>query len=508
MLLEASRGAEAQSAASRFIETHGPDVRENSWIRRVFSFPVVLAALLVVLTVLTVRERFSDPDMWWHLKTGEIIWNTHSIPRVDVFSYTAAGHPWTAQEWLSELTIYGAYRLGGYTGMMLWLCVAASLIVIGGYVLSALYSRNVKVAFLGGLTVWLFGTVGFAIRPHMLGYLLLLGELLVLHLGRTRDARWFFALPPVFALWINCHSSFIFGLIVLGVVQACSFLEFECGLLVSRRWDGNARKALAAAFGLSITALFLNPLGPKLIWYPIGVMFNQPINIGIISEWQQPEFNSGRGFGLLAIAALILIVPLLRREKLHLQELLLTALPFYLAIRHERMMFVFGILAAPVLCRLLGTAWVGYKPERDSPVLSGMMIALAAIPIMLGFPASRDLTAQVQKQNPLKAVEFLRRSGLSGRMLNEYVYGGYLIWAAPDRKVFVDGRADVYEPAAVLGDYARLTRLNGDPRSVLDKYRIDFCLLARSEPLTRVLPLLHGWRTVYSDQQAIVFERE
>src|SRR5690242_20193591 len=85
-------------------------------IRSVFSFPVVLAALLVLLTVLTVRSRFSDSDLWWHLKTGELIWNTHVIPRVDSFSFTANGHPWTAQEWLSELSIYGFWKLGANTG--------------------------------------------------------------------------------------------------------------------------------------------------------------------------------------------------------------------------------------------------------------------------------------------------------------------------------------------------------------------------------------------------------
>lgn len=477
-------------------------------VARVFSFPVVLAALLVVLTVLTVRGRFSDPDMWWHLKTGEIIWNTHSIPTVDVFSYTAAGHPWIAQEWLSELTMYGAYHFGGYTALMLWLCIAASLVVVGGYVLSAVYSRNVKVAFVGGLLVWFFGTVGFAIRPHMIGYLLLIAELLILHLGRTRDARWFFALPPLLALWINCHSSFIFGVFVLAVALACSFLEFECGLLVSQRWHRSTRKALSAAAGFSIAALFLNPIGSKLIWYPIDVMFNQPINVGMINEWQQPEFNTMRGFGLLALVALILIVPLLRREKLYFHELLLTALPFYLAIRHERMVFVFGIVAAPVLCRLLATAWEGYAPNRDSAVVSGTMIALATIPIVLGIPTSRDLAAQVQKQNPIKAVEFIQRSGFSGRMLNEYVYGGYLIWAAPDRKVFIDGRADVYEPAGVLAEYVRFTGLKVDPKSFLDKHRIDFCLLAREEPIARVLPLIPGWRKVYSDEQAEIFARK
>src|SRR3954453_12529046 len=104
-------------------------------LRTVFCFPVVLGALLVLLTVFTVRARFSDPDMWWHLKTGEIIWNSHSIPRIDVFSFTTNSHAYTAHEWLAQLVIYASYHFGGYTGLMLWLCIVASLVSIFGYVL-------------------------------------------------------------------------------------------------------------------------------------------------------------------------------------------------------------------------------------------------------------------------------------------------------------------------------------------------------------------------------------
>ena len=87
--------------------TLGCDVTDpgNSRWRRVsqfaFSFPAVLLSLLIVLTVFTVRSRFADPDMWWHLKTGELIWNSHTIPRTDPFSFSAAGYRWIAQEWLS-----------------------------------------------------------------------------------------------------------------------------------------------------------------------------------------------------------------------------------------------------------------------------------------------------------------------------------------------------------------------------------------------------------------------
>lgn len=477
-------------------------------LRNVFSFPVVLAAMLAVLTVLTVRGRFNDPDMWWHLKTGEIIWNTHSIPRVDLFSFTAAGHPWIAQEWLSDLTIYGAYKLGGYSGLMLWLCVLACLVVIAGYALSAIYSRNLKVAFLGGFIVWFFGTVGFAIRPHMIGYLLLIVELLILHVGRTRNPRWFFTLPPLFALWINCHSSFVFGLVVLGVILACSFLGFQCGLLVSRRWDQSVRHTLAVAAGLSLAALFLNPIGPKLIWYPIDVMTTEKLNIAAVSEWQPLAADDVRAWALLGVAALIFLLPLLRRIDLRFQELLLVALGFGLAAQHQRMVFLFAILAAPVLCRLLSDIWDQYEPDRDGLLLNAVVMALAALALGLGFPSSRNLAQQVNNANPEQALEFIKHAGLSGRMLNEYVYGGYMIWAAPEQKVFIDGRADLYDPSGVLAAYGRWATLQEDPRLLLERYGIRLCLLSKNHPMAHVMPLLAGWRVVYSDSGSVLFARQ
>src|SRR3979490_1429822 len=116
-------------------------------LRRIFSFPVMLAGLLSVLAVLTVRQRFDDPDMWWHLKTGEVIWTTHTIPTTDLFSYTTNHHAWIPHEWLSQVLIYGAYRFGGYSGLMLWLCFFTTALLIGGYILCSLYSGNSKTAF-------------------------------------------------------------------------------------------------------------------------------------------------------------------------------------------------------------------------------------------------------------------------------------------------------------------------------------------------------------------------
>jgi hypothetical protein len=480
---------------------------KRSLLDLAFSFPVMVAATLVMLTVLTARSRFNDPDLWWHLKTGEIIWNTHSIPQTDLFSFTTNNHAWTDHEWLSQVTIYGAWRLGGNVGLMLWLCVCTSLLLIAAYALCSLYSGNAKVALLGALITWFFAAGGLGIRPHILGYLLLTCELLIVHLACSRNARWFLLLPPLFVVWVNCHGSFFLGLIILAIFLFSSFFEFRVGSLGASRWDKSQRRMLALAFALSVGALFLNPVGLNEVVYPLDVMFHQSTGLASVDEWQPIAFDNARAFGLLAIAAFLFVLTLVRPVELRLDELLLFAVGFGMALRHSRMLFVFGVIAAPLLSRLLSNAWDRYDPARDRHAPNAILILIALSIAGLAFPDSQQLDLQVQKENPVKAVEFIRRTGLSGRMLNDYAYGGYLIWALPEHKVFMDGRADVYDWTGVLDEFGAWATLRTDPKVLLDKYRVNFCLISRNAPMARVLPYLPGWKMAYSDEQSVIFAK-
>ncbi len=476
-------------------------------LRKIFSFPAMLASLLAALAVLTVRGRFDDPDMWWHLALGKSTWNTHSLPTRDLFSYTTGHHAYVPHEWLSQVCIYAAYRFGGYSGLMLWLCFFASALLVSGYLFCWVYSKNAKIALLGALTIWLFATIGLAIRPHMIGYLLLIGECLILHFGRTRDPRWFFALPPLFAVWVNSHGSFFLGLVLAAVALLISFVQFRAGLLVSSRWLPRQQQMLGGAIGLSILALLLNPVGMNQLLYPLGTMFHSSIGVSAVQEWQPLGFDDVRAFFLMGALGCVFLIVIIRRIDLEFHELVLLGIGTWLAISHRRMLFVFGILLAPVLSRLLSTAWDNYDPERDLPVPNAILIALSLLTIYLGFPGPASLAKQVEMQSPVKAVEFIKKAGLSGNMLNDWAYGGYLLWAMPEHPVFIDGRGDVFELTGVLGDFADWATLQKDPNDLLMKYRIDFCVLARPSSMATVLHLLH-WKTVYSDDNSIVMVKD
>lgn len=478
-----------------------------SFLKRVFSFPAMIACLLAVLAELTSRLRFDDPDMWWHLKMGEVIWTTHTIPTSDLFSYTTNHHAYTAHEWLSQLLIYSAFRIGGYSGLMLWFCIATSAVLIAGYALCSLYSENAKVAFAGAMTIWFFATIGFSIRPQLIGYFLLIVELLLLHLGRTRNPRWFFCLPPLFVIWANCHGSFSLGIAVVGLLLFSSYFNFQCGSLVTASWDRRGRRMLMVALALSVVALFLNPVGVKLILYPLDALLKPSIGVSMVSEWQPLQLSDVRGLGLLGVLGCISLLVIARWSELFWHEVLFLALGTWLAVSHRRMLFPFGILAAPVLSRLLASSWDKYDPAQDRPPANAFLIATSLLVAFWAFPNRQNLAAQVEEKSPVKAVEYIEAHHLSGPILNEWLYGGYLIWAAPDHPVFIDGRGDVFEWAGVLSEYEQWAELQSAPNVLLDKYKINFCLLARGSPMAVILQLLHNWTVVYSDSNSVILVR-
>jgi len=476
-------------------------------LRRIFSFPVMLAATLVALAVLTVRSRFNYPDLWWHLRTGQIVWTNHAIPRTDLLSFTTGEHAWVPHEWLSQLGIYAAWRLGDYSGLMLWFCTLTAALLAIQYLSCSLYSENVKVAFLGALVTWFFATVGLAIRPQLVGYVLLACELLVLHLGRSRDRRWFLLLPPLFALWVNSHGSFFLGLIVLAVALISGFIDVTAGLVTSRPLDAARRRTLLWSAALSVAALFVNPVGWQLVAYPLRTVFDRRMQLDAVTEWQTLSFDDIRAFGLIAVAGAIMLIALVRRTALYVDEVALLAVAFGLAVLHQRLLFAWGIVAGPVLCRQLADTINQYSLARDRSLPNAVLILTSLAVTFAAFPARSNLASQVDRGNPVEAVEFVRRAHLTGRMLNDYVYGGYLSWALPRQKVFIDGRADVYAWTGVFQDYGAWATLQEDPNLLLDKYRIDFCLLSRSAPQARLLRYLPGWSERYSDSRSVIFVR-
>src|SRR5207244_12422812 len=157
-------------------------IRLSGQLRRAFSFLTMLAFLLVTLEFIMTRGSVLDPDIWWHLRNAEYLFQKHQLPRADMYSFTVAGHPWINHEWLAEIPYYLAWRAGGLSGINAMMFATISLIFLGLLYLSYIETRHFKAAMVACSFLTFIASVSFGPRTLLFGYLYLLLVLSILQL--------------------------------------------------------------------------------------------------------------------------------------------------------------------------------------------------------------------------------------------------------------------------------------------------------------------------------------
>ena len=484
-----------------------PPAAHTSWTglaASVFSFPVMCMFLLAAVIFGFSVRQIAEPDIWWHLRDAAYLLQHHSFPSVDTSSFGAAGSPWLDYEWLSESAFFLGFKAMGLQGVLAACFGVLVLIYIGVYYRSCRAGADCKDATLTTLLAIFLGVVSIGPRTLLFGWLCMVGLLLVLdRFQRTGKGLWL--LPPLFALWINLHGSWVFGMVVLVLAIASGLVEGEWGLVVARRWTPGELKKLLLALAASLAALFVNPFGYKLLLYPFDLLFRQQSNMKGIEEWQSVDFSTGDGKLALIMILALLAAALFSRRRWKLEEVLLTAFALWAGLSHVRFLFFAGLVLAPILAPRL-KLFPPYQRELDKPWLNAGIIAVIVGSLIFFFPSAAQLQQKVDETYPTAALEFMQRQHLNGRIFNEYVWGAYMEWNAPELKPFIDGRADIFAYNGVLEDHYKATLIER-PFEILDKYHIDYALLQPERPLTYLLEHSPAWRLIYSDKVAVLFER-
>ncbi|MDX1663796.1 MAG: hypothetical protein R3272_08380 [Candidatus Promineifilaceae bacterium] len=480
--------------------------------RRLFVLLFVMA-----LFAMAVRETV-DPDMWWHLRTGELILE-QGIPRADPFSFTVRGTPWVAHEWLSQLLMWLLYRVGGLSALIV---ASAALITVTFWLVYLTCPGHPYLAAFGTLLAALASAITWGARPQMFNLLFMaLFVLVVERVHRDRlSPRALILLPLLTALWANLHSGYLLGVVLLATYTAAFAVdrlrasprgEAELATEVS---DAGRVKLFLGVTVASLLAALLNPNGAQLWLYPFETL-GSPAMQAYIQEWQAPNFRLPIfwPFATLFLLGVLGWVFSLRRPTTAEMLLFLgTAAASLLSARHIPL---FAIVAAPIVVR----AWLGLLEERAwgralvrpapaaPPRFVNWVLASLAVLAVLLWTTTKVATNEeaIAARYPAAAVDYLVETGLAeSRGYNSYGWGGYLIWH--DIPVFVDGRADVYGDA-FLFYYLQALELQEGWQAPLDDYAVQYTLLHPGTPLTTMLAASDAWRRAYADELAVVFVR-
>jgi len=451
-------------------------------------------------------------DTFWHLRAGQEIWRTHSIPRVDHYSHTFAGAPWPDHEWLAQALIYAVYRVGGMPGLELGAAalVMAAAVLTFRLMVGTLAARATLMAI--GLAL---SSCVWVLRPHLLTLVLL--AVLLTMLARERY-RW---LPPLFLFWANAHGGVVLGGLVLAAVWAAAVLRWARVRAVEDRRRVVSLSIVLALSGLACAAA---PLGFGIYRFVIESTARS-IQVKIM-EWfpVKPDDFFGVLFWASTLALVVLLVARARRMFIRrppapwadwaITAAALALLP--LAARSLRNTAPFILLATPAASRLLGadfrlpaalTRKFRPKPRPESPDKPRLNLAILTVMSALAIACAGLLYAADFERlgwHPISDGALAATRACDGPLYNEYGDGGTLIWFAPEKPVFVDGRQDPY-PLPFLLDVVEVEGGRKPYRPLFDEFHIRCAFLPADSGRIAELTA-KNWSTRFRDQKYAVLE--
>jgi hypothetical protein len=452
----------------------------------------VVALALVLGSAVYALAPPADPDVWWHVRTGEWVLTHHRLPSTDTWSIGGAGRDWVAHSWLSEVVLALFRRAFGLRGLSLFRSLGVTALLMCLTVQA--FRRTTPARALLVTTLSVFATVGgWGERPQLLSFLLLVPAAQLVRSavrGKERNLWW---LVPLTFLWANLHGLWFLApvLVLLGLVGALT------------EGDPSTRRRRAGGFvvvaALCTLAAALTPNGPRLLLQPTRVNgYGQ-----FVSEWGPPDIHSV--FGLAFFLMVMTFVVAYARSERRVSGYTLTQVVFAVVLG---LLYIRTIAPAAVLLTpLLADALRPTRPVTVRGMPAGVIRAAMALRVTLGIAGGLVVWTQEPDLPPAAPVAATRAlvAAVPGqpRVINEYAIGGWLLLFAPTARPAIDGRAEVY-PVKYVGDYISALRMSGDWRAVVRPLHANVALLHPDTPLVNGLRDELGWRVVYHDDTWLV----
>ncbi len=494
---------------------------------------LIFVALLgtLVFTPLSVR-LLGDAGIGWHIRTGQQILATHTVPHVDPFSASMGAKPWFAWEWLYDVVVGELETALGLNGVVWFTSVVIAAVFALLFRLLTKGGTNVLVALVLVLLALASSMIHFLARPHVLSWLFTLIWFWILDASERdsnsgsggRGRKWLWALPLLMLVWVNVHGGFLLGFVLLGIFwlgAVWNWLRAKDGRIeqaFGKITAGKRSWELIWVGLLSAASSLLNPYGWKLHSHIASYLSNRFL-MDHIEEFQSPNFHgvAQRCFVVLLLIALTVLAG--RVRQLPTSHVLTLLLAVYTGLYASRNIPVSSLLLVMVVGPLVPFTGLARRFSQNVASvqckLRGHLWSVAAIVIALWiaaiggrFGSTKIMDAHFDpRRMPVDAVTYLERHEVPGPVLSPDYWGGYLIYRLyPKQRIVVDDRHDFYGET-FFKSYLKMVHVESGWQEFLGEHEVSCLLLPRNAALTNILLETRDWRPIYTDQLAVAFVR-
>ncbi|HVI07731.1 MAG TPA: hypothetical protein VND65_05505 [Candidatus Binatia bacterium] len=494
-------------------------------------------ALFAVLSYTSLSSRLlGDAGAGWHIRTGQIILATHSIPRTDPFSSSMSGHTWYAWEWLFDVGVGELDRAAGLNAVVAFAALVIGLTFSLSFRLLTRRGAGLLVALILTMLATSASMIHFQARPHVVSWLFTVIWLWILdsdgpepEFGNSSgNPAWI--LPALMLLWVNIHGGFLIGFVLIAIY--CVGAAWDWLTLKEERFEDALRKirarsrviVLATDFILCAAATLVNPYGYRLHIHIYRYLSNRFL-MEHIDEFQSPNFHyaAQKCFAVLLILALIALT--FKRKGIGPSHALLVVFAVFSGLYASRNIPVSSLLLILVIGPVFSdkvdemTNWRNLERQfldRMKAIELGSRghlwaVAAVAFTIFVTVNGGRLQSAQLMnaqfdgRRFPVRAVDFLVTHHIPGPVLAPDAWGGYLIYRLyPRLKVVVDDRHDLYGEE-FLRSYLKMIHLEPGWQDFLKQHPARVIVLPAGSALSNLLLEVPDWTRIYSDDTAVIF---
>lgn len=496
------------------------ETKENKLLNFIRSTNWSIAFLaLILLTIIFSLKQINNPDIGFHLRSGQWIVENLEFPSKDVFTYTSTSNDYIDMQWLYQVVMYAVQSAFGYAGLTI---INVLLILLSFYLLYRLMVFRqvqmpviVSTLFLVLITVHIW----FSYRPELITWIGILLTVFILEVYYSSQKKNLFWLPVMIVVWVNMHGLFMIGLFIMAVYLISVCIRDKKLDIYFLKW-----------FLIAVAAILVNPYFIIGATYPFNLLIRlDEANIfaQTISELQSPFSFTGEGFRLeldlylySAIASFVLMIATIKQRRIY--EFVIFAALFYISFIAFRnipvFMFYAGFVLAISLKDLFEIEAVRKLTNSLKPALNILQYVVVLIFILF---AARIVTGNYYnsygpgmdfgvglnvKSFPVKAIEHMKAANLNGSVLNDIDSGGWIEWTFPGQ-VYIDGRLEVIKEdlyREYLGSFA-----SGQLVNLVKKYDPRFIIFDHSKSYQWLDQMngLNDFIIFYLDENFIVFGR-